>query len=298
MENSFSTALQSAIAVSGLSLGALAEELHRCGTPVSSSTLCNWQTGTNHPERKRSIAALTNLEDVLRVPAGSLVGLLPPRRPRGRWRASEGRLMPYQRMWSVPEAVSRVLAKLDATPEELYRPARICRQVRLRVDANGHEREYRVRQLIQAGRTGADRLIALMSCQSLPQPPRVVMCEGCRLRRFRVDLAASLCAFDLVLDPLLEPGQLAVVEYTVCLPPGQADNQHFLRIQQGAREVSLLVNFDPARRPARCSGYRQAAIGLPPEPIEVCGNGTGGSAYQLVVMDPLPGIYGIRWEWT
>lgn len=205
--------------------------------------------------------------------------------------------MPYQQMWWSPESVDRVLTKLDATPEEMYRPARVSRQVKLRVDRNGYERELRFRQVVQAGRDGAERLIALLRCQWLPQPPLITMTEGCQPGRFRADLGGSLCGFELMLDPPLEPGQLGVVEYAICMPPGQADTHHSVRVQPGTREVALYVSFDPTRRPLRCTGYRQAALGLPAQPIEICGNGAAATAYQYVAMDPAPGIYGIQWEW-
>src|ERR1043165_4943475 len=141
MTSEFSTALRAAVAGSGQSLAALSRQLRARGTPASVSTLSSWQTGENHPERTASVAALATLESVLGLPSRSLIGLLPPRRPRGRWRPPARTNLPHQRMWRSPEAVERVLARLDATPDDLYIPARVSRTMKVYIDADGGERE-------------------------------------------------------------------------------------------------------------------------------------------------------------
>lgn len=297
MDTDFSRALRDAVSRSGRSLDVLAKELAARGTPVSMSALSYWQTGENNPERARSLAALANLERLLQLPARSLINLVPPRRPRGKWHPPESQGMSYQRMWPMPEAVPRLLSRLDATPQDLYVPARISRSVKIRLDQDGYEQELRVRQVLRGGREGAERMIALVGCRSLTQPPSIMSADGGRLFRFRGDVASSLCAFEFLLDNPLHPGDLGMIEFVVRMPPGQSDCEHTLRVQPGVREVTFQVSLDATRRPARCFGFHQGAISLARRTVVERDGAELGSSFQLVVMDPPPGIWGIGWDW-
>ncbi|WP_216214940.1 XRE family transcriptional regulator [Amycolatopsis aidingensis] len=297
MDNRFSAALRAAIAGSGRSLDSLAKELSRRGTPVSVSALSNWQTGVNHPERGSSIAALTGLEETLRLPPRALTVLLPDRRPRGRWQPRDEAPAPHRWMWRDPRAVTRLLAKLDATPEDLYRPARMSRQVKQTIDEHGYECEDLRREIIQGGRGGSWRVILVLRCQSLPRPPTLRPVEGCHLGRFRAETTHSLCAFELLLDEPLLAGELALIEFALRLPPRQAENHHNLRIQSGVRDLVLQTSFHPSRQPARCAAFHQPASGGPTQTLaERAGTG-GNPVFRIVLADPAPGIYGIRWTW-
>lgn len=297
MDNPFSAALRTAIAASGHSLEHLSRRLRTLGTPASVSALSNWQTGENQPERAGSLAALGNVEVLLGLPPRSLVALLPPRRPRGRWRPPGRTTLPHDRMWEAPEAVTRVLAKLHTTPDNLHVPARISRAMRVRVDRAGHERELQSRQMLRGERDGTARMVTLLRFQSLPQPPVVVATEGCRLGRFRADIPGSLCAFELLLDRPLRHGELGLVEYTTRYPPGQSENHFDLRASPGVRDIALQVAFDPQRLPARCVGFHQPGMGMPERTILERAGTEIGTSFQFITVDPAPGIYGVRWDW-
>ncbi len=79
----FSEALRSAISSSGLSLDRIQIRLQERGVPVSVTALSYWQSGKRQPERQQSLRAILALEQILDVPTGSLLSLLPPPRPRG-----------------------------------------------------------------------------------------------------------------------------------------------------------------------------------------------------------------------
>ncbi|MEU3274763.1 hypothetical protein SAMN05421630_104413 [Prauserella marina] len=72
----FAVALRAAIRARGLGLERIQYRLRRKGVPVSLATLSHWQSGRCRPERPGSLAALHYLEEVLEVPAGSLLRLL------------------------------------------------------------------------------------------------------------------------------------------------------------------------------------------------------------------------------
>ncbi|MGH3433491.1 MAG: hypothetical protein ACRDQB_11720 [Thermocrispum sp.] len=79
----FSQELRAAIKASGLGLDRIQARLRGRGIPVSVTALSYWQSGKRQPERARSISAVHALEVILQRPAGSLVRLLQPPRPRG-----------------------------------------------------------------------------------------------------------------------------------------------------------------------------------------------------------------------
>ncbi|GAA4536868.1 transcriptional regulator [Amycolatopsis samaneae] len=78
----FAEALRAAIRARGLGLERIRYRLRGKGTSLSLATLSHWQSGRCRPERSESLRALRNLEEILGVPAGSLIRLLGP--PRGR----------------------------------------------------------------------------------------------------------------------------------------------------------------------------------------------------------------------
>lgn len=297
MTSRFSTAMRAAVAGSGQSLAALSRQLRARGTPASVSTLSSWQTGENHPERTASVAALASLEVVLGLPARTLIGLLPPRRRRGRWRPPGSTTLPHQRMWRSPEAVERVLARLDATPDDLYIPARVSRTMKVYLDADGSERETRHRHLLRGDVRPVSRLITILRSASLPQPPTIFAAEGCRPGRGKADVPGLLSAFELLLDSPLGPGELRQVEFGIRFPPGQRECHADLRVPPGMRDIVLQVTFDRAQPPARCFGWYQAARGRPEQVALELVSAGDGATFQWVVLDPAPGIYGVRWEW-
>ena len=68
----FHTALRVAIQTSGLGLDRIRHRLAMRGITVSTTSLSYWQSGRSRPERAESLAAVTALEDLLELPAGSL----------------------------------------------------------------------------------------------------------------------------------------------------------------------------------------------------------------------------------
>ncbi|GLZ81999.1 hypothetical protein Afil01_68060 [Actinorhabdospora filicis] len=292
--NPFSSALRTAITASGKSLVALSRELRARGAPASVSTLSGWQTGENHPERASSLAALATLEEILGLPPRTLLALVPSRRPRGRWRAPASTTLPHRRMWRSPEAVERVLARLDAAPADLYVPARVSRTVKIVVDGRGFERESHHRNLLRGGREETTRVFGMLRSASLPRLPVVAGTDGCRPGRMRADVPAALTAFELLLDTPLRPDELRQIDFVVRFPPGQRERHMDLRVPPGLRDVVVQAAFDPACPPRGCAGFYQAAQGRPETPLDA---GNGPAWFQFAVIDPAPGIYGIRWEW-
>ncbi|MGY0231396.1 helix-turn-helix domain-containing protein [Longispora urticae] len=295
--SAFGAALRRAIQHSGLSLEELSQRLRDRRTPVSASALSYWQNGDNQPERARSLAAVTVLEDLLDLPPGALTELIGPRRPRGRWvpRTSG---MGFDKLWRLPDAVVRALAKVDATPDDLNHPLKVSQHLSYRVDASGHEESVRVRRLIRADRDNTTRVIFVSRCSTLPQPPMVTFADGCQPGRFRADVPTNTCVFEFLLPRPLRAGEMAAVEFGLRYPPGQTDRHAEIAIYQPVRDLVLQVTFDPHRLPARCYAYWQGHVSQPAERREERTLDCEARSFQFINLDPAPGQYGIAWQWT
>ncbi|RSN27403.1 XRE family transcriptional regulator [Amycolatopsis sp. WAC 01416] len=294
----FGAALRAAIERSGLSLSEISRRLRDQETPVSVSALSYWQNGENRPERASSLAAVTALETILGQRPETLTGLLGPRRPRGRWTIRADTALPYDQVWRRPEEVARALAKMDVTPDELDTPNRLSQYLSYRVDGEGHQESVRVRRLIRADHDGTSRFVFVNRCSSITQPPAVLFAEGCRPARFRADVPSSTCVFEFALDRTLAAGELAVVEFGVRFPPGQARKHVQIALYRPARDVAVQIVFDPKRLPRRCAGFFRPRGSMPPEERCEATFDRDTSTFQFITLDPQPGQYGIQWSWT
>ncbi|MBB5872420.1 transcriptional regulator with XRE-family HTH domain [Allocatelliglobosispora scoriae] len=293
----FSGSLRAAIQRSGLSLDDLARRLRERETPLSASTISYWQTGATQPERLGSLAALAALEEILGVPSGALAALVGPRRPRGSWLPKFNTNLRYDAFWYHPESVLRVLAKVDATPDDLAQPLKLSQSVAYRIDAQGCEESIHVRRIVRADRDDTRRVIFVSRCATLPQPPTVTFAEGCRPARFRADVPSSTCVFEFLLDYPLAAGELAMIEFGLRYPPGQHQNYIRLEISRPSRDLTLQVSFDPSRVPARCYSHYQPRNTLPVQRIREAEIARPPHTIQFITLDPTPGAYGVTWEW-
>src|SRR5215218_4557603 len=117
MSTTFDAMLRLAIANRGLSLSRLHARLRDRGLDVSLASLSNWQRGKCRPEPAKSLAAVTALEEILHVPAGHLVALLGPRRPRGRWVRRPPGVMSPDEMGAMQLSIEKLLADIDGAAE-------------------------------------------------------------------------------------------------------------------------------------------------------------------------------------
>ena len=231
------------------------------------------------------------LEDLLGLAPGVLTRLVGPRRQRRRGGGRVG----YDEIWRRPDTVGRALAKLGATFDDLDHPLTVAQHLSYQVDGDGCEAAVRVRRLLLADRE-TRRFLFVTRCSSIPRPPVVTFADGCRQDRFRADAATATCAFEFVLERPLHTGDLAAVEFALAYPPGQAARHAQIAINRPVRTLVLEVTFDPHRLPARCFAFRRPRNTSPAvaQHRELL---LGGRKAQFVALDPLPGQYGIAWQW-
>ncbi|MBP2473198.1 hypothetical protein JOF53_002070 [Crossiella equi] len=290
----FSLALRLAVRASGLSLDRVQARLRERGAPVSKTALSYWQHGHTRPERPESLRAVTALEAILGLAPESLTALLGPRRPRGRWvHHRPGSLAPDQ-AWARPDGLSRALGHLAADVTAMHWLTRLAKHVTVSVDRTRHLTAVTYHELLRAERD-VDRYLVAFRSDHVQEELRFEDVRGCRAGRQRKDEPTGFRIVELLLDRPLRAGELAVVDYTL-LPGPLPDAEHTLRVQRGARELSLQVQFAEGTLPVRVQRAFRPTVGEP----DTCADLWLGASRTaaLAEVDPAPGIYRVRWDWT
>ncbi|MET0135031.1 MAG: hypothetical protein ABW215_15735 [Kibdelosporangium sp.] len=266
----FPAALRAAITASGLPLDRIRYRLELRDVSVSVPTLSNWQSGRRQPERPESLRALAELENVLDLPPAALRSLLGPPRPRGRARPTGTQA--FSSVWG--DDAIRLLSAVDTRWDS--RLVRLSQHDTVRVGTSGQLSQVHTRQVLRAGRPGADRWILLWDSG----PAEIVPLRHCRLGRSAT--GNGLTAAELLFDRPLAHGATTIVEYAV---RGQGGDRFLRRFHLPTRDYLLEVLFDPAAPPAQVSRT---------DSPEILALTPSGSAH-LVGLN-VSGTVGIRWR--
>jgi hypothetical protein len=291
----FETALDTAIRASGLSMERIQRRLADRGVAVSITALSYWRRGRSRPERPQSRRAVRLLEELLQLPADSLVSLLGPQRPRGRWAGRTDTSLAPTRLWQGYQSLSGLLDDMGNTDDGL---SRVAVHERFEIDAQGAESRWTASLVLRAERENVDRCVVITRGDEPERPlPRLTDVRNARLGRVRTDPQVPITVTELLLDRVLSTGETAVVEYTGAYPTtGRATDECGRGFRTAASLYTLEVSFDPSRVPVRC--YRCAgttATGSLPVlgPVWISPAGRA----HMVVQDAAPGFHSLRWEW-
>ncbi|WP_163511534.1 XRE family transcriptional regulator [Fodinicola acaciae] len=284
----FAQVLDHALNVRGLSLERVQRHLAAHGVTVSRAALSYWRHGRSRPERAESLRAVRLLENVLELPAASLMSRLGP--PRSRGAHAEPGTVDRRRLWP---AHSRLLAELDAPPDSQLRQLDIHEHVQL--NEKRQLAEVRTRLVLQALADRVDRCV-VYHWNEEPVLPVITDVRYCRLGRVRTNTAAGATVSELLFDQRLSAGECAVVEYVTAYSPGDDELTYYhRRFTRPVRQFLLQVGFAGAA-PASCVPYRQTALDAPRRTGGRLWIGASNTAH-LVVTDAGPGIIGLTWDW-
>lgn len=292
----FDRALRLAIQDSGLSLDSLRRRLEMQGIHVAVSTLSYWQRGVRRPERAESLRAVHALEELLGLRRSSIVALLGPPRPRGRWHTGGGGHLGLDATIGYSSGLSAVLEGLDPSVNTLYR------QISLQGERwFGPDRTWsveRVRRIVGASEDGLDRFVSIYIPDAPGErPPEIRALQGCRLGRVREDPATGFGAAELLFDTPLRAGQLHVFDFEY-LGGGDTSGgtEYFHSSRQPLRELVLRAYFDRGATPVRCYRVRKRRHDEEYQQLAVLQPSADG-AVHVVALDCPSGIEGLSWEW-
>ncbi|HCA86480.1 MAG TPA: hypothetical protein DEQ61_13815 [Streptomyces sp.] len=291
----FATALDRAIRASGLSMERIQGRLAARGVTVSVTTLSYWRHGRSRPERPQSRQAIRLLEELLTLPDDSLVSLLGPRRPRGRWMQRQPANLEPERLWAGYQSLSGLLDEVGNPDDGL---TRLAVHDRYELDANGAEARLTASVVVRAEREHVDRYVLIMrGDEPGRQPPELTDVRNARPGRIRTDHSVPLIVAELFLDRVLAKGETEIIEYSFSHPvTGRATDECGRGFRAPASLYTLEVSFHPSAAPVRCHRCAgSAASGSLPalEPVWISASGRA----HMVVQDPAPGFHSLRWEW-
>jgi hypothetical protein len=288
----FASALHGAITASGLTLDRIVHRLAERGFALSTATLSYWSRGRSRPERPESMAALSALEEILRVPPGSLRELLPDRVRRGR---AAARTVPFGELWgSFGEAVDHVIAQVKS-PADQRRV--LSYHERYHLDETGAERYCRVIAVLEAVTEKAKHMVTVYRDDtSGTHLPTVIPVAGVRLGRVGIDRESHVMAAELWFDQTLRKGERTVVEYDLEFVRG--GNRSMMcerRFASPIRQYVLEVSFHPEAVPRYFQAISEPNknTGATSVPLSVDDRRT----VRAVWLDQPAGAYRISWEW-
>ena len=288
---SFAATLDAAIDESGLSLDRLQHHLATRGVRLSRSALSYWRRGRSQPERETSMLAVTHLESVLGLAAGTLTAKLGPKAPRGRWLGEPSRRIERRRLWPQLRALA---GDLKPPPDGQLSFWSIHDRVFL--DEHGCERSVQTRQVVQAAVDGVDRVMTYYQAEApLTADPSYHHVRFARLGRVCADRETRMIVGELLLDHPLALGEVTVVEYEIRFPPGVRADHYHRRFTRPVPEYVCQVHFGP-RAPVAVRSYEQRGLDGPRHPGGPLHVG-GSRVATLAMRDVRPGIWGLDWRW-
>jgi hypothetical protein len=294
----FHAALREAIRERGLTLDRLRSHLARRGVSVALSTLSSWQHGNARPGVS-SLRAVRALEEILRLPSGSLIHLLVMPGGEPAREAGNGRRAPLRPVRGLDEHHGALAQLLDRLPGSRDRGIDVLsHQDKVLVDAQGRAWVIWSRTAVRARRDGVDRYVVRYfgdeGCRA--DQVRVVTRENCRLGRIVCHDEVPVLAAELLFGQAMRAGDTWVFEYEVVDKTGQRCFEHGHGFVEPQDMYLLEVRFDPRALPVDCHAYAQP--GLYDERRRTADLTLNNHhAVHLVVSGVTAGVIGIGWTW-
>lgn len=264
----FAVAVNRAIDRRGLTLDRVSAHLRARGHSISIATLSYWQTGRSVPLRGPSIRAVGALEEILRVPRGSLARLVvqpAPPAPPPSIRVAD--------LFTQRLLVDEMLGQLGLTWDHGIELVAVHSVSQVNEDLMLTETFCR-----EVIRTVADDIVAYAVGAAYPAAgclPEITALHGCSLGRHLGEVDQSARLQELLLPPAPR-GHLHVIEYRIAYhPPRPADAVPMtclLGSTAPVKEMYVEVRFAPEALPLQlcqieASATVDAAIPCPPKPV-------------------------------
>ncbi|WP_330329813.1 hypothetical protein OHS33_08800 [Streptomyces sp. NBC_00536] len=292
----FHLALRAALAARGLPLHRVQHRLAARGIKVGVTSLSYWQQGARRPRRAESLRAVRALEQILELPAGTLVRLLGgPGGTGGDTVRPAARS--YRTLASAGAAVEVLLAGMGLPADGGLHTVGHHERVRIgaRRELLGRDSQH----VVRAHRDGVDRYLAIHhgdpGCD--PGAVRVLAHENCRTGRIRHDAEAGLVVAELLFDARLRSGDTHVFGYGFEDGTGSRSSEYIRGFSYAGGQYVLQVRFDAAALPVTCRRFRQSGPGAPRSELSQLTPSGGHRAVHLVEQGVRRGILGIGWEW-
>ncbi|MEP7161749.1 MAG: hypothetical protein ABI746_11705 [Dermatophilaceae bacterium] len=293
VDDEFAQALRAAIAQRGLSLGRVRYHLAQRGHEVSVATLSYWQSARSRPERAASLAALAQLEEVLRVPPGGLSRRLPSRR-RGVGKGGAVPMAAEARLESLLDdggVADRLVESLGMSWDEGVR--RISVHDRIEIGAERCGMTHTIRELLVANRSGCSRFPLCYRYQRGGDHVDLTAVHNCQIGRLATEPDQRLLVAEIQLGRILQEGETVLVEHRIQMPEVRITDQFVERgVIRTVRSAHTEVVFPAEAMPLSAERYTVVDGQHKAEPMVIA-----GPSLHALVLDFGPGLYGLRWTW-
>jgi hypothetical protein len=280
----FAAALRAAVRRRGLTLDRLRAHLARRGQAVALSSLSDWQHGRRRP---RSMGTVGALEQILGLPAGSLLRLLTdpapdPRLGRGR-----------------PEHATALAELQSQLPGVREHPVDVVStHEKITIDERRRCASIWSRTVVRARRDGVDRYLIRYYGDPDCVIDRVELgaLENCRTGRVLRHSAGVIVA-ELLFDQALRPGETWVFEARWRDRTGGASTEHAHLCRYAGEQYLMEVRFDAGAVPLACHAFVQSGLSS-----DRCATTAlpvnRHHAVHLLAAAERPGLRGIAWDWS
>ncbi|MFB7249409.1 hypothetical protein [Microbacterium sp. NPDC056234] len=286
-DGGFAEALRDAILARGATLAWLNKKLRDNGNPVSMATLSYWRSGARRPEGAQSLAAVADIEDLLRLPSGSLSGLVGPTQRIGpvgppAFPLSES---------SVEDAVTEVFHALGAPQFDLARDVSTHAVTDVGADGNVISRTTRTLVQSMSGLLTDVPYVDMTPGIATPAPVFRAIAGG-RITARHSHPSGQVHGFSLKLDQPVDSAQMTMIEWAFEVPPGYPSVRETGHgVARQARDVVLWTRFHPDALPDWIEGGEETPDGVELTPLTI----TSGSSVLQVRRRFGPGMLLLRW---
>lgn len=291
----FHIALRTAIQARGLGLDRLRHRLSARDLNVSTTSLSYWQHGRTQPEHPKSIEAITALEEILNIPAGSLRSLLGPRRARGP-RSLRVKQPRPETVIGGGAAMKELCDRLPSARE--HNLDVVTQQVTATIDAHGRDAGHAVTMLARARRNGVDRHIVIFrgdpGCEI--DGVRVIAHRDCVVGRIVRHPQEPLLVAEILFGMSLGQGETHLFEFEITDGTGERAMCYGQGFRYPVEHYTLQVRFAPDLVPRRVFQFAQSRLDTE---LREVGDVVLNSWFtaQISRSQVEPGALGIGWEW-
>lgn len=291
----FASTLRAAVTASGMTLGELVQELRRRDLSVSTATLSTWQTGRTTPARHRSVPVILELERLLDLPEGELLGrtTLPGEVPSGSRPPDLNPTGSALRDWA-----EEIRADWDLPDEFAFTPELLLTRVTV---GDRTWRRYELEHHLRCLLDGADRHLVVLGrapfSQDLDVPPLEAV-SGCEIgRTAQAGEAGSALAVEMLLPRPMRHGELWRVAVRTTTAEQSPSDRLLVLSRPGALTVGQVV-FDGQLPEVACRFTGRVEEGrVVQESGQDCMPLTGDSLTATLSPEEAGRAVELRWAW-
>lgn len=287
--DSFAGSFRDAINARGLTLARLHELLRSRGNSVSMATLSYWRSGARRPESAQSMAALSDIEELLGLESGALTALLGATNRTGPLGPTQFPLDEEELERAVREAFAALGAVYPDTSRELTTHSVTD------VDDAGNVYRSVTRSIVQStvGTVDSIPFLELTPGERTPTP-MIEAVSGGRISARYSHPNGEVHGVLFELEKPLPAPETAMVEWSVEYPPGyppQRETGHALARQ--SRELLVWTRFHPDALPDRIEERVETPSGAKTTILDLGGR----TSIHQVRRAFGPGLLGISWSY-